>query len=190
MFIQNIILFLILSKLLVALQSTDICIRNEKIKCELTHQNNLCGHKYCTISNETCEQLITLRNALNLNKYYNNNNNNNVKTYKNLIKQIRKCKVIPSNSIESNEICIKKKECSLVNKIIYPFGVVKFHHKIECKCDQFNYEYECDNNYCLLNESKCEKFKLTKSYLSSHLDYCKHENVLLKKEYQSIFKKK
>ncbi len=188
MFIQNIILFLLLSKLTVALQSTDICIRNEKIKCESTLKNNLCGHKYCTITSETCDQLIALRNELNLNKYH--NNNNNVKTYKTLIKQIRKCRVMPSNSIESNEICIKKNECLLVNKIIYPIGVVKFHHKIECKCDQLNYEYECDNNYCLLNESKCEKFKQTKSYSASNLDYCKHEIALFKKEYKSIFKKK
>lgn len=130
------------------------CVR---LKC-IGHYSYDCSNEFCTINKKSCEEYTDLKIMINF-FLASNLSSKRTRKYKILIDRVKNCSM-KQYAFKKTDVCIRSNK---MQKVVIPMrsGDVVYMKNAKAMCSGYN-SYECDKEYCSLNELTCIKFKQKK----------------------------
>jgi hypothetical protein len=152
-------------------------IECNQLKCHSNHQYK-CNQIYCSRNVKSCNDFYKLtRPSTSLLKLPQRIKENSLYT-----SQIKKCQ-LKKYKLNKQNVCLSSKTCILVKKKAKNIIAKSKHsvHKVICPC-RGEYNYQCENIYCTINDMVCDYLTKVNSTKRVALNFqiCMNHNQTLK----------
>jgi len=157
--IFTVICYILLSKKVSSLKSTDFCIINKEMELEVICKHEQCGFDLCAIDHKSCSNLNRWYATIEkyIDSFYLDKDIKNVDSLNTFLGQIKHCE--PSKYIELRKhVCSIREHCQFNQQYELSQVLKPFRLKLKpCFCKS-NLKFRCHHNYCSDSKQTCKKF--------------------------------
>ena len=162
---------------------SDGCLNDDNEKecyeseaCHGSHSYQ-CDHLRCAVNKTECNEFLKMNKLINSKTYKINDFSRH--NYKRFLDSFGNCEPKP-HIWKGSDVCLKKKKFCFTqtksNSIVFKLGFNKKPTLIRkrCSCDESSHPYECNKNYCALDNRSCKEFNGIESMQSKKDMKIKH----------------